>query len=126
MENLEKGHANGGVHGEGSVFAIPNSAEPALATLRYKLPNATIDAAEQAFQAGGKNYSRGTFLVRGVDRGELSRTAAELGLHAAGLSAAPAVKSHPVRAARVALVHTWLSTQTEGWWRLALDNMSVP
>ena len=33
---------------------------------------------------------------------------------------------HPVRAARVALMHTWASTQTEGWWRLALDNMEIP
>jgi hypothetical protein len=36
------------------------------------------------------------------------------------------VKTHPVRAARVALLHTWLSTQTEGWWRQALDSMQIP
>ena len=38
----------------------------------------------------------------------------------------PSVKTHPVRAARVALVHTWLSTQAEGWWRIALDNLNIP
>ncbi len=27
---------------------------------------------------------------------------------------------------RVALMHTWLSTQTEGWWRQALDRLQVP
>ena len=26
---------------------------------------------------------------------------------------------------RVALMHTWLSTQTEGWWRMALDQLGV-
>jgi hypothetical protein len=31
-----------------------------------------------------------------------------------------------VKAARIAYVHTWLSTQTEGWWRLAFDNIGVP
>ncbi|MGC1907426.1 MAG: hypothetical protein WA715_26615, partial [Candidatus Acidiferrum sp.] len=36
------------------------------------------------------------------------------------------VKTHALRAARVAFVHTWLSTQTEGWWRLALDHLGVP
>jgi hypothetical protein len=36
------------------------------------------------------------------------------------------VKTHPVRAARVAVLHTWLSTQTEGWWRQALDMMKIP
>ncbi len=27
---------------------------------------------------------------------------------------------------RIALMHTWLSTQTEGWWRMALDGLHVP
>ena len=27
---------------------------------------------------------------------------------------------------RIALMHTWLSTQTEGWWRMELDGMGVP
>ena len=27
---------------------------------------------------------------------------------------------------RIALMHTWLSTQTEGWWRMALDKLRVP
>jgi hypothetical protein len=27
---------------------------------------------------------------------------------------------------RIALMHTWASTQDEGWWRLALESMSVP
>jgi hypothetical protein len=40
--------------------------------------------------------------------------------------AAPSVATHPVRAARIALMHTWLSTQTEGWWRLAFDKLSIP
>ena len=44
----------------------------------------------------------------------------------AATASAPSVKTHPVRAARIALMHTWLSTQTEGWWRLALDNLQIP
>ncbi|HEX9501785.1 MAG TPA: hypothetical protein VGA10_09045, partial [Thermoanaerobaculia bacterium] len=27
---------------------------------------------------------------------------------------------------RIALMHTWLRTQDEGWWRLALESMDVP
>ncbi len=27
---------------------------------------------------------------------------------------------------RIALMHTWFSTQDEGWWRLALESMNVP
>ena len=27
---------------------------------------------------------------------------------------------------RIALMHTWITTQDEGWWRLALESMGVP
>jgi hypothetical protein len=36
------------------------------------------------------------------------------------------VKTHPARAARVAILHQWSSTQTEGWWRQAFDIYAVP
>lgn len=40
----------------------------------------------------------------------------------AGVDVADAGKPLP----RIALMHTWLSTQTEGWWRMALDKLQVP
>jgi hypothetical protein len=126
MERVTEIRVPGGVKGEGVVFAINNNAEPALATLRYRLRDASIDAAEEPFEGGGKKFSRGSFVVRNVSRADLDRAAADLGLQAVALSTAPGVKSHPVRAARIAFVHTWLSTQTEGWWRQALDNLSIP
>ena len=126
MERVKDVRAPGGVVGEGSLFAIDNNGEPRLASLRYKLRNASMEAAEEPFEAAGTRFHRGSIIVRGVGRGELDRAAAEAGLRAMALSAGPSVKAHPVRAARVAFVHTWLSTQTEGWWRLALDDMGIP
>ncbi|HET8925564.1 MAG TPA: M14 family zinc carboxypeptidase [Candidatus Acidoferrum sp.] len=126
MERVTEIHAPGGVKGEGAVFAINNNAEPALATLRYKMKGAAMEAAEEPFESGGRKFNRGSFVIRSASRAELDRAAAELGLQVVALSAAPGVKMHPVRAARIAYVHTWLSTQTEGWWRMALDNMGIP
>jgi Zinc carboxypeptidase len=128
MQRVTEMRAPGGVKGDGdgTVFAINNNAEPALASLRYRLRDASIEAAEEPFDAAGKKFSRGSFVVRNVGRADLERAANDLGIQAVALGGAPNVKSHPVRAARIALVHTWLSTQTEGWWRLALDNLGVP
>jgi len=126
VERVKEVHAAGGVKGEGPVFAINNSAEPALATLRYRLAGASVDAAEDSFESSGRKFSRGTFLIRSVNRADLDHLTAELGLQAVALTTSPTVKTHPVRAARIAYVHTWLSTQMEGWWRLALDNISIP
>jgi Zinc carboxypeptidase len=126
MERVKDVRAPGSVSGEGTIYAINNNAEPSLATLRYKLHDASIEAAEEPFESGGKKFSRGTFLIRNATRAQLTDAISDLGLQATPVSAMPSVKTHPVRAARIAFVHTWLSTQTEGWWRLALDNLGIP
>jgi len=125
MERIKEIHAPSGVSGDGPIYAINNNAEPSLATLRYKLQDASIEAAEEPFESGGKKFSRGSFLLRNVDRAQLNDAISDLGFQAIPV-AMPSVKTHPVRAARVAFVHTWLSTQAEGWWRIALDNLGVP
>ena len=119
--------APGGVSGNGSVFAINHNADNALATLRYKLgASADVQSAEDPFDAGGKHFNRGSFVIRNVSRGDLDRLTRDLGLQAYGIAAVPNVKLHPARAARVALLHTWQNTQTEGWWRQALDFLQIP
>ncbi len=118
--------AAGGVTGRGSVAAFDHHGEAALGTLRYALKNADIQAAEEPFEGAGQKFSRGSLLVRNVPAAELDRVARELGLQGYALDAAPSVKTHPVRAARVAILHTWISTQTEGWWRQAFDFLKIP
>jgi len=118
--------APGGVSGTGSVFAIDDNGDNALATLRYRLTDADIQAAEEPFESAGRKFGRGSFILRGVARGTVDDVTKALGLQARALSAAPDVKMHPVRAARVAILHTWTGTQTEGWWRQAFDVLGVP
>jgi hypothetical protein len=126
MERVSEVKAPGGVTGSGTLFAINANADTELATLRYRMKNANIEAAEEPFESNGHKFARGSFLISNADASDLQRAATDLGLQAIALASSPTVKSHPVRAARVALLHTWLTTQTEGWWRLALDQMHVP
>jgi hypothetical protein len=116
----------GGVVQTGSIFVVNHNADIALATLRYKFRDASFEAAEEPFDAAGKKFSRGSFIIRNVPTGDMEKAAGDLGLQVVAMSAAPAVKTHPLRAPRVALVHTWLTTQTEGWWRQAFDDAAVP
>jgi hypothetical protein len=118
--------APGGVTGSGPVVAINHNGDNALATLRYRLKTADMQAAEEPFEAAGRKFNRGSFLIRNVPAAELDAATRELGLAGYALSQAPSVKTHPLRAARVAVMHTWTSTQTEGWWRQALDVMQIP
>ncbi len=119
--------AAGGVSGTGSVFVINHNADNALISLRYALKDADIQAAEEPFAINGQpRFNRGSFIIRGVARDALDKLTKELGLKAVAVDAAPSVKTHPLRAARIAMVHSWTSTQTEGWWRLAFDNLNIP
>jgi len=118
--------ASGGVSGQGSVFAIDQNGDNSLATLRYQLASADMQVAEEPFEAAGHSFARGSFVIRGVSASALDAAAKTLGLQAYALSSAPSVALHPARAARVAILHTWTGTQTEGWWRLAFDVMHIP
>ena len=118
--------APGGVENTGSVFLINHNADNALITLRYRFPAASFAAAEEPFEAAGRKFNRGSFILKDIASGELAKAGEELGVRAYAVAAAPEVKTHPVRAARIAMMHTWLSTQGEGWWRLEFDRHKIP
>ena len=116
----------GGIVNSGSVYLINHNADNALVTLRYRLKDVEMDAAEEPFEAAGRKFNRGSFIIRKAPGEELQRVANELGVQVYAVADAPSVKTHPVRAARVAVMHTWLNTQDEGWYRLGLDQLQVP
>src|ERR1043166_7854818 len=119
-------HSPGGIANAGSVFLVNHNADNALVTFRYRLKDAEMDAAEEPFEAAGHKFKRGSFIIRRANGDELRRVADELGIQVYAVNDAPTVKTHPVRAARIAMIHTWLSTQDEGWYRVGLDQLGVP
>jgi hypothetical protein len=118
--------APGSVIGTGSTYIVNHNADNVLVTLRYRLKDAEVEAAEEPFEAAGRKFNRGSFIIRKASAEELSRLGTELGVQVYALAEAPVVKSHAIKSARVALMHTWLDTQNEGWWRLAFDQLQMP
>ena len=116
----------GGVNGTGSIYLVNANADNNLITLRYRLRKASFEAAEEPFEAAGKKFNRGSFIIRNASTDEVNKASLDLGAQAFAVATAPTVKRHSVKAARVAIMHTWLNTQDEGWWRLAFDQMGVP
>jgi hypothetical protein len=109
----------------GSVRVLRNPAVAELASLRFAARDAAIEVADAAFAAGGKTFEPGALIVRGADAG-FDELAQRLGLESVAVAAVPDVRRHRLRIPRVAVLHTWVSTQTEGWWRLALDGLGIP
>jgi hypothetical protein len=38
----------------------------------------------------------------------------------------PEVKTHELAVPRIAIVHTWINTQNEGWYRIEFDKLQIP
>jgi len=118
--------SSGGIVSDGSVYLINHNADNSLVTLRYRLKDVEMEAAEEPFEAAGKKFNRGSFVIRKAPGEDLRRIANELGIQVYAVPDAPSVKTHPIRAPRIAMMHTWLNTQDEGWYRLGLDQSQVP
>ena len=74
--------AAGGVSGTGSIYLVNANADNNLITLRYRLRKASFDAVEEPFEAAGKKFNRGAFIVRNASTDEMNKVASELGVQA--------------------------------------------
>jgi hypothetical protein len=113
------------------AFAVNHTAEPELMTFRYRLKDVKMLAAEDAFSQGNARFNAGSFIIprEGNPAGledMLARACGDLGLTVQGLAAKIDVKTHDLDAPRLAILHSWLNTQDEGWFRLALDRLGIP
>ena len=115
-----------GFTGNGDVFIVNQNADNNLVSLRFRLRRASVEAAEEPFEAGGQKFNRGSFIVRNVSADDLTKATSELGIKVLAVAQPPTVKTHALKIPRIAIMHTWLNTQDEGWWRLAFDQMGVP
>jgi len=118
--------AAGKVSGTGSIYAIANTGQTSTLALLYQLKGAHVEVTEKPFDAEGTHFAPGSLLVTQADDQAFAAAAHKLALDAVRLSTAPSVATHGVTAPRIAFMHTWLSTQTEGWWRLAFDKTGIP
>jgi hypothetical protein len=110
------------------AYIINHNADNTLATFRFRLHDVKMNAAEESFKAAGQDFRAGSFIIRAQDsaRGPIEQAAAELGLQIRAVDEIPKVPMHPLAAPRIALVHTWLNTQNEGWYRVAFDTLKIP
>ncbi|HKJ03834.1 MAG TPA: M14 family zinc carboxypeptidase, partial [Longimicrobiales bacterium] len=110
-----------------AVYAVAHLGSTNMITLRYRLADLGVEAAEADFQAGDVDMPAGSFLIPAGSSGDRIQAAVkELGLTAVGLSAAPDVPTHELDLPRIAMFSSWGSTQDVGWVRYAFDRFEIP
>ena len=126
-----RGSWSGGEPGSAGVIAVAADGSANLITLRCRLKDLKVEAAEKPFKVGEAEWPAGSFLIAasqdGVPVGEMVRNAVEqLGLRAIVLPAKPDVPVHDLHRPRLAVYSTWGSTQEVGWVRYTFDRYEVP
>lgn len=113
------------------AYVINNNTENNLATFRFAMKDLKIEAAEDHFKADGTEFNAGSFIIKtsgnpGDLREKLEPSISSLGLTAYALDKLPEVKTHDLALPRIAILHTWTSTQNEGWYRIEFDRLHIP
>ena len=113
------------------AYVINHNAENTLMTLRFKLKDLKIAAAEEPFEAGGQKFNAGSFIIKTADNpGDLKQAStgpvADSGLKAIAVDKLPEIKTHLLAVPRIAILHTWTNTQNDGWFRIEFDRLQIP
>ncbi len=127
METVDDPGVQGtAITGRGSTYAVDSAGGIGLLSLRYAMKTADIAVADQPFEAAGRHFQAGSLLINGPDSSALQKALTPFNLQSVALPDKPAIRTHPATAPRIAFMHTWLFTQTEGWWRSGFDRFQVP
>jgi hypothetical protein len=113
------------------AYIINHNTDNTLATLRFKLKDVKMNAAQESFKVGNQSFNAGSFIIESQGnppdlRKQLEAAVSELGLTAVAVEKLPDVKSHRLAVPRIAIVHTWTNTQNEGWFRIEFDRLQIP
>ena len=118
-----------GVRGAGAYLIAPTT-ETGLTQFRFALRDVRMWASEDTFTVDKRSFGRGTTIIPAEGQGNLeqrvTQVAESLGLSVTGVRGTPQVARHELDVPKIALVHSWLNTQNEGWVRYAFDVLKIP
>ncbi|MDD5541612.1 MAG: M14 family zinc carboxypeptidase [Acidobacteriia bacterium] len=111
-------------------FIVEYHADSHFLPYLYSVKDIKILAAEEPFDNSLKKFPAGTLLIpkEGNPAGLKARldSLGNLGMEITEVDTLPNVKTHELAAPRIALLHSWLNTQNEGWWRVEFDQYKIP
>jgi len=111
-----------------AAFLIAPTTESGLIRFRIALRDIRMFASETTLTVDSTTYGRGTTVIpaAGGVAARVRAAAESLGLTVDAVRSLPAGRRHELDLPRIGLVHSWLSTQNEGWVRYAFDVLGIP
>jgi hypothetical protein len=122
----------GEIKGTGSNYVLNYKAQhfllPALYWLKSANKNASVTVLDTKtiLEETKDTVAAGAVLFKGINPGEVKKLSQQFGLDLIATKNIPASKQHAVNLPRVAIYHTWYSTQDEGWSRYTFEQLGIP
>lgn len=121
----------GSVEGRrGAYWAVRPAASAHSIAARWALEDVPMQAAETPIVVGRDTIPAGAWLIAmdALSADRVRAWAAEYGLDVVAVpeGAVRDVPHHDLDLPRIAVLHTWTSTQDEGWVRYTLDQAGIP
>lgn len=116
---------DGSTTGTGASLIVRHMGDWRSAALPWKVKGARVSVADSSFTADGATFPAGTFIIDRAGAG-VRDALVSLGLKTVSTSAQLPSARHAIDLPRIALMHSWIETQNEGWVRYAFDRMGIP
>lgn len=122
----------GKMAGEGNNYIInykaQNNVLPALYWLRSQNPDAEIFILDSLFSTKDlkDTLATGSVFLRGLSSAQVETFFSKFSLDMQAIKTNLSVKQHKITLPKVAIYHTWVDTQDEGWARYTFEQKGIP
>ncbi len=122
----------GKINGNGANYVLNYKAQnnllPALYWMEEENKNAIALVIDEKSSIDGMKDSvpAGAVLFKGLNTAQAKKMAARFGLDLQATKTAMVPRLHKMNLPRVAIYHTWYSTQDEGWARYTFEQLGIP
>ena len=118
----------GTVKGSGSSYVLnykaQNTVLPAMYWIKSQNKKAKISVLNEHQVMYGDSLQAGSVIFKDITKAEADQIGRDFGFDLK--AASPSGKQHEVTLPKVAIYHSWFSTQDEGWSRYTFEQRNIP
>jgi hypothetical protein len=120
----------GEVVGSGTTYAVKYKAQntvlPALYWIKSQNKKARLTVIDEKQIVSTDTLPAGSVFFKDITKAQADQIGNQFAIDLISTSTAPTGKQHDVMLPRVAIYHSWFSTQDEGWSRYTFEQRGIP
>ncbi len=120
----------GEVAGSGTTYLLKYQAQntvlPAMYWIKSQNKKAKVVVIDEQQIINNDTLTAGSVLFKDITKNQADQIGNQFGLDLTSSASSPSGKQHEVMLPRIAIYHSWFSTQDEGWSRFTFEQRGIP